>query len=64
MGDGIHALQEILELNPDAYVVMLSTMDEISVRNRCIEIGAKGFIAKGQKMEAVIDALEEHIVSK
>ena len=61
IGDGIEALAEIREIDPDAYVVMLTAMDNPEIRARCRDLGAKGFIAKGRAAADIIDDLAPHI---
>lgn len=44
--DGIHALCEILAFNPNANVVMVSSMGTESYVKRAIQFGAKNFLRK------------------
>ncbi len=45
--DGVDTLQEILDVDPAAVVVMLSAIENLYVHDDCINYGAKGFIQKG-----------------
>jgi len=44
--DGISALQQIMALNPDALVLMLTSQNSMAVVKTCLESGAKNFILK------------------
>ncbi len=54
MGDGIDALKEIIARDPKAYVIMLTIYDDAKTREKCMEIGARGYIIKGRPAEALI----------
>lgn len=57
--DGIEALTEIMQLDPNAKVVMLSAMgQEVMVKNAVIK-GAKTFIVKPFKEEILIKTLNK-----
>ncbi len=63
LGNGVDALGDILALAPDAYVVMLTAMDDQATRQRCKDLGAKGFVAKGRGAEEMMDDLDPHIAA-
>ncbi|TWU06307.1 response regulator [Stieleria varia] len=44
--DGLHCLQKIRELDPDAKVVMLSAVKDQDTVDRCIQSGAASFLQK------------------
>ena len=44
--DAILALKEMINVNPQAKVVMISAMGQEEVVGECIEVGAKDFIVK------------------
>ena len=52
-------LKEIMEVDPQAYVVMLSADAAKDRIMECIEIGAKGFIAKPFKGEKLFDYIRK-----
>ncbi len=52
--DGIQVLTEIMEMNPDARVVMISAMGKDNVIKDCMKIGAKNFIQKPFKKDKVL----------
>lgn len=62
IGDGIEAAREILTFDPDAYVVMLTSMDERGTHAKCLELGAKGFITKGRSADELIGDIQCHLV--
>ena len=56
--NGLDALREILEINPDAAVVMVSAMGQESFVKEAIIIGAKGFVVKPFDESGLISVLE------
>jgi len=44
--DGVAALQQIIELNSDALVLMLTSQNSMEVVKKCLTSGAKNFILK------------------
>jgi two-component system chemotaxis response regulator CheY len=44
--DAISALKEMIDLNPQAKVVMVSAMGQEQIVEECMQAGAKGFIVK------------------
>ena len=63
IGDGLAVLEELIENDPDAYVVMLTSMGEDSIKDRCLQSGAQGFIAKGRSADELIGDIETHLVA-
>jgi two-component system chemotaxis response regulator CheY len=51
--NGVTALREILKIDADAAVVMLTNVDGPSVADDCILAGAKDYIRKDRGMEAL-----------
>ncbi len=58
--DGIEALAKIMKNDPDAKVVMCSSMGQQSLINEAKKIGAKDFIAKPFKPQDVIDKIAKY----
>lgn len=56
--DGIQALKNILELNPNASVVMVSSMGQETFVKEAIISGAKSFIVKPFAPEALVKVLD------
>jgi len=57
--DGIAAIQEIRDLNPNACIIMVSSVGTIQQLKAAIDAGAKDFIQKpfsGEQIAAVLDA--------
>jgi two-component system chemotaxis response regulator CheY len=54
---GIDAVRGILELDPSARVVMCSALGQESLVNEALEAGARGFIVKPFKPQAVLETL-------
>jgi two-component system chemotaxis response regulator CheY len=57
--DGLQALKEILAINPKANVIMVSAMGQETMVREAIMSGAKGFIVKPFKEEAIISAIDK-----
>lgn len=57
--DGIQALKEIRQLDPNAKVVMISAMGQEIYVKEAVLAGAKGFLLKPFKEEQVISALSK-----
>ncbi|WP_297491490.1 response regulator [Thermococcus sp.] len=56
--DGIKALKEILEIDPKAKVIMVTSVDHEKRVIECIEAGAKGYIVKPFESSQVINEIE------
>ncbi len=59
--DGIQALERISAVNPDAIVVMLTSLATRHVVERCLELGAVNFVRKDTPKEAMAKVLGETI---
>ncbi|MFY9381481.1 MAG: response regulator [Eubacteriales bacterium] len=57
--DGITALREIVKIDPNANVIMVSAMGQEAMVRESILSGAKGFIVKPFKEEGIISALDK-----
>lgn len=57
--DGISAVREIRNFDPDATIVMCSAMGEQAKVLAAIEAGAKDFIVKPFKPERVLEAIRQ-----
>lgn len=57
--DGLQALKEIVALNPAANVVMVSAMGQEAMVREAVMAGAKGFIVKPFKEDAIIAAFSK-----
>ncbi|MBN1590504.1 MAG: response regulator [Pirellulales bacterium] len=56
--DGLHALEGILDMDPDAKVVVVSALDQKNVLKQAFRIGATDFLVKPFNNEALIQTLE------
>ena len=59
--DGLEALKKISELNKDAYVVMMTFMDDDSLVQECMIAGAKDYLRKEMPLKEMVARLERHI---
>lgn len=57
--DGLAALKEILQINPDAKVIMCSAMGQQAMVIDAIQAGAKDFIVKPFQADRVIEAIQK-----
>lgn len=56
--DGIEALEEILDIDPDLTVIMVSAMGQEDTVKECVMKGAEHFIVKPFERDEVFDRLE------
>ena len=56
--DGLHALEGILDMDPDAKVVVVSALDQKNILKQAFRIGATDFLVKPFNNEALIQTLE------
>ncbi|MFT3831097.1 MAG: response regulator [Opitutaceae bacterium] len=59
--DGLQALEKICAGNPDALVVMLTSLATRNVVERCLELGAVNFVRKDTPKEVMAKVLTETI---
>lgn len=57
--DGLGALREIMKINPKANVIMVSAMGQEGMVRDAVVSGAKGFIVKPFKEDALVSALSK-----
>lgn len=57
--DGITALKRIMELDPQARVVMCSSLGEQEMILRAVRLGARDFVVKPFRPERVISAVQK-----
>ena len=57
--DGITALKEIKEIDPEAKVIMCSAMGQQAMVIDAIQAGAKDFIVKPFQADRVIEAIQK-----
>ncbi|MES0488707.1 MAG: response regulator [Leptospirales bacterium] len=55
--DGLTALEEILKSNPEAKIIMLSSLGEEKFIKKAISLGAKDFITKPFKPARLVNAI-------
>lgn len=51
--DGFSVLDQIMTIDPDAFVVMFSSHDDTQTIDKALAAGAKGFVSKPFKKEAL-----------
>ncbi|CQR47688.1 Chemotaxis protein CheY [Paraliobacillus sp. PM-2] len=57
--DGITALKEIKQINPEAIIIMCSAMGQQAMVIDAIQAGAKDFIVKPFQADRVIEAIQK-----
>ncbi len=55
--DGLASIKKILAFNPSANIIMISAMGQESMVREAVLSGAKGFIVKPFKEDAIVAAL-------
>lgn len=58
--EGISVLTEIMSVNPEAVVIVISAVGYEDVKDECITLGAKGYLKKPFKTEELLQILEEY----
>jgi two-component system chemotaxis response regulator CheY len=58
--DGINVLAEIMNINPEAVVIIISAVGYEDVKDKCIELGAKTYIKKPFNTKTLLNALEDN----
>jgi two-component system, chemotaxis family, chemotaxis protein CheY len=58
---GLETLKQILEINPEAVVVMLTAVENNAVSDDCILAGAKDFIRKDLRPEELVKRLQDEL---
>lgn len=57
-GSGLTVLDELLDIDPDARVLMLSSFDDEEYLNRSMRTGAAGYVLKVDSDEMLVNAIE------
>lgn len=57
--DGLEALQEILNINPNASVIMCSALGSNGIVSQALQMGAKGYIVKPFQPQQIFKLIEE-----
>ena len=60
--DGTTALAEILDMDPEARVIMVSAVGQRSKIVECIRMGAKDYIIKPYELRQVIEVIDKCLV--
>ena len=58
--DGIHVLTDIMKINPETVVIIISAVGHENVKDECIALGAKRYIRKPLDTEILLKTLEEY----
>jgi two-component system, chemotaxis family, chemotaxis protein CheY len=48
---GIYAMEKLKELDPNAFVIVISSVEDMSIINKAISLGAKGYIRKQTQLD-------------
>jgi two-component system chemotaxis response regulator CheY len=62
--DGISALKEILAINPDAKIIMITASDNLKTMTDCIEAGALAYLLKPFNFEDVLKTITRVLENK
>lgn len=57
--DGVDVLYDIMNINPEASVIIISASGYENFKDECIELGAKTYIKKPFDTKTLLNALEE-----
>ena len=56
---GIESIREILKIDPEAKILVVSALGQQALVKEAIEAGAKGFVVKPFKPEKVVEEIEK-----
>ena len=56
---GTQIVQEILALNPDGIIIMLSGRGDVATMQLCLDLGAYHYIRKDYPMDTILSVIEE-----
>lgn len=56
---GTQVVQEILALNPDGIIIMLSGRGDVATMQLCLDLGAYHYIRKDYPMDTILSVIEE-----
>jgi len=57
--DGLTVIQEIIEMDPKAKIILITAADDIKIIDKCLASGAKSYIAKPFEFEQVLKIIDE-----
>ncbi|MDF2878211.1 MAG: response regulator receiver protein [Clostridia bacterium] len=57
--EGMEVLKDVIKINPEAVVIIISAVGDENVKNECIALGAKCYIKKPIDTDALLKALAE-----
>ena len=58
--EGLEVLTDIMKINSNAVVIIISAVRHEEVQEQCIELGAKGYIKKPIDAKVLLKVLEEY----
>jgi len=58
--DGLGALKKMIEIKPDAFIVMVSGNSSIDNVKAALQLGSKGFIVKPYSTSKINDMINKH----
>jgi len=60
--DGLEVLTKLTEVDEDAYVVMMTFMDDDDLVEDCMIAGAKDYLRKDMSLKDMIARIERHVL--
>jgi len=58
--EGLEVLTDIIKINPEAVVIIISAVGDEDVKDKCIALGAKCYIKKPIDTDILLKTLEEY----
>lgn len=59
--DGLTVLKEIMKMDPDSNVILITASEDQKVIGECLDVGAKSYIAKPFDFNKVLKVISENI---
>jgi len=57
--DGLTVIHEIMKMDPKAKIILITAADNIKIIDKCLESGAKTYIAKPFEFEQVLKIIDK-----
>lgn len=55
---GVDLIEDLLDALPDAIIIMISTMNDMELVSKCLDLGASNFITKTSTNDALMDVIK------
>jgi len=57
--DGLTVIQDVMKMDPNAKIILITAADNIKIIDKCLASGAKSYIAKPFEFQQVLKIIDE-----